>query len=111
MKLRNFIVYWVGFREDGSHIHGTFTMTVSGMFPSRTWILRQLGSSLSQELMDNEIVAYDLCGMTELSEEDIASYRNDKEMQDQRQVLELLDSLGLRIGYEQNNEGEENEMD
>lgn len=107
MKLRHFIVYWIGFREDGSHVHGTFTMTVSGEFPSREWILRQLDSSMIQESIDNGIVAYDLCGMTELSEEDIASYRGDEEMQDQRQVLELLDSLGLRIGYKQNNEGEE----
>lgn len=107
MKLRHFIVYWIGFREDSSHVHGTFTMTVSGEFPPRLWILRQLDSSMIQESIDNGIVAYDLCGMTELSEEDIASYRGDEEMQDQRQVLELLDSLGLRIGYKQNNEGEE----
>lgn len=105
MKLRHFIVYWIGFREDGSHIHGTFTMTVNGTFPSREWILRQLYSS------PRGLEAYDLCGMTELSEEDIASYRSDEEMEAQRQVLDLLDSLGLRIGYEQNNGGEENEMD
>lgn len=99
MKLRHFIVYWVGFREDGSHVHGTFTMTISGPFPPREWILRQL--------IDDEIVAYDLCGMMELSEEDIASYRGDEEMQDQKQVLELLESLGLRIGYDEGEEYEE----
>lgn len=45
--------------------------------------------------------------MMELSEEDIASYRGDEEMQDQKQVLELLESLGLRIGYDEGEEYEE----
>lgn len=107
MKLRYFIVYWVGFREDGGHVHGTFTMTISGSFPPREWILRQLDSSMARDPIDNEIVAYDLCGMMELSEEDIVSYQGDEEMQDQKQVLELLESLGLRIGYDEGEEYEE----